>query len=363
LAEYSYYLVDELRRLSQIGHIDVVADVGENNAVEPVNDKVTLHHVWKIDHGASLIALPLRILSLKPDVIHFNLHMAVFGSSRITNFIGLSLPFLCSLMGFRTLVTLHNITEMIDVEKAGFRNTFLNRLGALIATKLLTLASAITVTVRPYVKILKDRYRCKKALWIPHGTWKTCTDLDLDPPSETKRILYMGHSGPYKDLDLLFEAFSILKHRKGGVKLIIAGSSHPNYPGFLKKYKTGNCSHDIEFTGYVPDDQLPSLFEKVDVAVLPYHTCTGTSGVAHLLSSYGVPIVATDLPEFRNLFDEGCGIIFSSHDPDSLAERIEQVLDKPDLARELGERSLRFAQGRTWDKIASLFCTVYKQIW
>lgn len=87
--------------------------------------------------------------------------------------------------------------------------------------------------------------------------------------------------------------------RRKGVKLVIARSSHPNYPNFLDKYKSENCLPCVQFTGYVPESQLPSLLEKVDVVVLPYFTCTGTSGVAHLVSSYGVPIIATDLPEFR----------------------------------------------------------------
>ena len=76
----------------------------------------------------------------------------------------------------------------------------------------------------------------------------------------------------------------------------------------------------------------------------------------------GVPIIATDLPEFRELAEDGCGMVLSLHDPEALAERIEQILNNPDLARELRERNLRFAQERTWDKIASLFCKVYEQI-
>jgi len=330
--------------------------------VKTVNDKVTLHRVWKIDTPISLLFVPLKILRLKPDMVHFNVHLAVFGRSRLANFVGLSLPFVCRLMGLKTVVTLHNIIERVDVEKTGFRDTFLNRLGAFIAVKLLTLASVVTVTVRLYVRILERRYKCKKVFWIPHGTWGgtfTKHVRTIGRPFNPKTILYIGHTGPYKDLNLLFQAFEILNRKRSDVKLIVAGGSHPNYPDFLDKYRCDKRSPNVQFTGYVPDEKLQNLFEKVDVVVLPYHTCTGTSGVAHLASSYGVPIIATDIPEFRELIEDGCGIILSPNDPRALSQKMELILNNSELARKLRRQNLCFASKRTWDKIALQFCEVY----
>jgi glycosyltransferase involved in cell wall biosynthesis len=361
LAEHSYYLIEELHRLPEIERIEVITDRPELYKTKRINSKITVYRTWDVDNLVSLLSIPLKVSRLKPDVIHFNVHMAVFGRSRLANFIGLSLPFVCRLMGFKTIVSLHNITETIDVEKAGFHNTSLNRLGAFIAIKLLTLGSVVTLTVRSYLRVLESRYKCRKALWIPHGTWETRNNggnNHLDP----KKILYIGHTGPYKDLELLFEAFERIRRRRENVKLIVAGASHPNYPGFLEKFKSENSWHNVEFLGYVPDDLLLPLFDKVSAVILPYHTCTGTSGVAHLASSYGVPIIATDLPEFRELADEGCGIVLCPHDPESLAEKIVMVLDDPDLAGRLMRQSLLFARKRTWDKIARSYCQVYEQI-
>jgi glycosyltransferase involved in cell wall biosynthesis len=361
LAEYSFYLIEELHRVPQIGSIEIIADAADDYTTKRINSKITLHRMWRADRPASLLRIPLIVLRLKPHVVHFNVHMAVFGRSRIANFIGLSLPFVCRLMGFRTVVTLHNITETIDVEKAGFSNTLPNRVGAFVAIKLLTFASAITLTVKSYLRILEGRYKCKKAVWIPHGTWEA-NHSNGNNHSNPKRILYIGHTGPYKDLGLLFGAFNRLSKRRKDVKLVIAGASHPNYPGFLEDFESVSSRRNVEFTGYVPEDRLPSLLEEVSMVILPYHTCTGTSGVAHLASSYGVPIIATDLPEFRELADEGCGLVLSLHDPESLADKMEEVLDNSDLTSQLVQRNLLFAKKRTWDKIADSFCNVYEHI-
>ncbi len=257
-----------------------------------------------------------------------------------------------------------------------------------MATKLLTLSSLLTVTVRSYVDLLSRRYKTNRITWIPHGTWNTkfSYPIKVGNPNDIlhpvpdkkhlafckswesrkhntsdKTILYFGHHGPYKDPKLLFDAIRILS-RKRDIQLIVAGRSHPNYPNFLEEHKRENDLPNVHFTGFVPNDLIPFLFRKTDLLVLPYHTCTGTSGVAHLAASYGVPIVATDLPELRELANEGCGIALCSHDPVSLAEKIEYILGNPEAAFEFSERSLKFAQDRTWDKIARRFEKCYCEV-
>lgn len=171
---------------------------------------------------------------------------------------------------------------------------------------------------------------------VPHGTWRVnvfkFNGGSFDSSYE-RNVLFIGHVGPYKNLDLLLRAYKMLDDCLK-VRLLIAGGSHPNFPGVLEEYRARCRDPNIRFLGFVPDEELPRVFEMVDVVVLPYATCTGTSGVAHLASSFGKPIVATDLPEFRELMEEGCGIILAKHDPRDLAEKIEMVLARHYIADE-----------------------------
>jgi glycosyltransferase involved in cell wall biosynthesis len=359
LAEYAYSLIDELQKKPQINHIDILTETTGKITSEQISEKVTAHKIWKSDSPLSLLAIPFKLVKLRPDIVHFNVHMAVFGQSRISNFTGLLLPSITKLMGFKTVVTLHNIVDTIDVEKTGYKNSFLNRFGSFLITKLIAKSSAVTLTMKSHTRLFKERYDCKQAVTIPHGTWKSSVCLSKN--QKTDSILYIGHSGPYKDIDLLFDSFRILEEKKRRVKLIFAGTAHPNYPHFLDKYKEKN-QENLLFTGYVPDDQLQALFEKANAVILPYRTCTGTSGVVHLASSFGTPIIATDLPEFRELAKEGCGLLISSHCSADLAKKIEQVIDNPELAYKLKEQNLQFAHTRSWDRVASQFCSLYSQM-
>jgi glycosyltransferase involved in cell wall biosynthesis len=359
LSEYALNLIEELQKCPSVSHIDIITEKTSNKEeVTALNDKVTLHRVWKSDNPLSFLLLPKKIMPLKPDIVHFNIHMAVFGQSRISNFIGLSLPFICKMFGFKTVVTLHNLIDKIDIKETGFKDSFINRLSAFLVTKLIASSLAVTLTMKSQTDFFQKKYHCKNAVTIPHGTWKNnCYNREN---CSKDSILYIGHSGPYKDIKLLIDAFNILEKNKRGLKLIFAGTSHPNYPHFIDEYKKTN--ENIFFTGYIPENQLPALFEKANAVILPYRTCTGTSGIAHLASSYGTPIVATDLPEFRELAEEGCGLLLSAHQPQALAQKIEEIIDSPKLALELKERNINFASARTWNIVASNFCSLYEEL-
>ncbi|MBE3138350.1 MAG: glycosyltransferase [Actinobacteria bacterium] len=362
LSEYALNLIDELQKCPNVSHIDIITEkISGQDKVTLLNDKVTLHRIWRSNNPLTFFLVLRKIMSINADIVHFNIHMAVFGQSRISNFFGLSLPFICRIIGFKTVTTLHNLVDKIDLEKTGYKDNFINRLSAFLITKLIASSSAVTLTMKSHTDYFKEKYRCKNARYIPHGTWKN-NSPNQRQVCKNESILYIGHSGPYKDIDLLLNAFKILEKKNRRLKLIFAGAAHPNYPKFLDKYKKTNSYENILFTGYVPEDQLQALFEKANAVILPYRICTGTSGIAHLASSYGTPIVATDLPEFRELAKEGCGLLISAHRPQALADKIEEIIDNPKLALELKERNINFANSRSWNIVASNFCSLYEEL-
>ena len=362
LSEYALNLIDELQKCPTVSHIDIITEkISGQDKVTLLNDKVTLHRIWRSNNPLTFFLVLRKIMSINADIVHFNVHMAVFGQSRISNFFGLSLPFICRTIGFKTVTTLHNLVDKIDLEKTGYKDNFINRLSAFLVTKLIASSSAVTLTMKSHTAYFKEKYNCKNAITIPHGTWKN-NSSNPKQICKSESILYIGHSGPYKDIDLLLGAFNILEKKNRRLKLIFAGAAHPNYPNFLDKYKKINSYENILFTGYVPEDQLQTLFEKSNAVILPYRMCTGTSGIAHLASSYGTPIVATDLPEFRELAKEGCGLLISAHRPQALADKIEEIIDNPKLALELKERNINFANSRSWNIVASHFCSLYEEL-
>ena len=109
----------------------------------------------------------------------------------------------------------------------------------------------------------------------------------------------------------------------------------------------------IEFTGYVDEDDLPDLFQSSSVAVMPYSSSTGCSGVAHLACAYGVPIVCADLEDFRQMSDgEGMAIEFyKPGDAKDLADCLIRFLSDPTKQQNMAEQNFSAALRMTMPNI------------
>jgi cellulose synthase/poly-beta-1,6-N-acetylglucosamine synthase-like glycosyltransferase len=362
LSEYAQSLVNELANRPAIEKIYILADKTTKPipASEfPENPKVKVLRIWKPDSYLSILRMLLAIITLRPNIVHFNVHFQSFGKSRLANFTGLSLIFLSRLLGFRVLAEVHNLGEKVDLAKVRLKPTFINKLGILVATKLILSAPRVVVTVKSYVKYLNDHYGHMGVEYIPHGTL-VGNSQPIDP--EEKIILMFGHMGPYKGLPVMMQAFQELRAEKYNVRLIVAGTSHPNFPEFLDEFKNRHLPY-VEFLGYVPDENIARVFRMSDVVVIPYFTTTGTSGVFHLACGYGKPIVASNLPEIRELVEEGASaILVSPGDVQALKKAIVRVLSEEETAAKMSRCNLAFAQSESWGIIAEKYEEAYLEL-
>jgi len=340
----------------------VLADSKAKRADSLYGRRVEIRKVWSPDNAASILKVLLNVLLLRPDVVHFNVHFQSFGRSRLANFIGLSLPFLCKAFGTPSVATVHNLGEKVDLKAVGLKPSFLNRHGIRLATRLITSASAVTVTVRSYLEFLNRSYGCTNVTFVPHGAGVSSRPPNPVPINPSRMILIFGHMAPFKGLPLMIDVFSCVLNERKDVKLIVAGESHPNFPRYLDDFRR-NPPPKVEFVGYVDERQLPSLFERAFVVVLPYLAATGTSGVFHLACGYGKPIIASDLPEIRELVKEGASaILVPPNDVEGFAKAILRLCDTPWLAEEIGNRNLSFASSESWNSVASSFERIYMNL-
>src|SRR6185437_4889763 len=97
--------------------------------------------------------------------------------------------------------------------------------------------------------------------------------------------------------------------------------------------------------GYVPEEEIPELFQSASIVVMPYDSATGSSGPAHQACEYGVPIVCADIRDFREMAtNESMAIRFYRRgDPADLAEQLSTVLLSPELERKMAQHN--FAAG------------------
>ena len=203
-----------------------------------------------------------------------------------------------------------------------------------MATRMLLLSNSVSVLMPGYRKILNDKYGRDNVHLRAHGILARRPEFPDFSRRGTPvhRILAFGKWGTYKRLELMIEAFNLISQKVPEAKLVIAGGDHPQAAGYTESVRR-QCAGDprIEFRGYVPEEGLPDLFQSSTVAVMPYSSSTGCSGVAHLACAYGVPIVCADLADFRQMAqgEELAIDFFPPGSAQGLADCLVQLLQDP----------------------------------
>jgi glycosyltransferase involved in cell wall biosynthesis len=360
LSEYAQNLVTELAIRPAIDQITVLTDQASNQKEQlPENSKIKVVRIWKQDNPLSILGVMVQILKIKPNIVHFSIGFQSFGKSRISNFAGLSLIFLCRVCRLKVLVLLHNLASLVDLEKVKQKPTFTNKAGIVVATKLILSGTRVVVMVKYYADYLKKHYNNQGILFIPHGSMShNCSTID--PPE--KVVLLFGHIGPFKGLPTLLSSFEKITKERSDVQLVVAGTSHPNFPGYLDEF-IKKAPSKVVFTGYVREKDLCKVFEMADVVVTPYLLATGTSGVFHLACGFGKPVVSSDLPEIRELLADGASAILVPPDnAEALKDAILEVLNNKEVATRMAEQNLKFAQKERLNNIAKIYEETYIEL-
>lgn len=150
---------------------------------------------------------------------------------------------------------------------------------------------------------------------------------DSDTGKKRKDILYLGRLHPIKGVELLIEAYSMLKSDlKGRHKLVIAGSGEKGYLSFLKKkvLKLG-IDDRVEFIGHVEDKRKEEVFLNSGVFVLPSHSENFANVVIEAIN-YRVYVITSRHTPWEVLKRERIGS-WIDNDPVAIRDEIEKVLN------------------------------------
>lgn len=293
----------------------------------------------------------LRVLRTPAPVIA-NIGLTSWGTSRLRNLLGLWTLGARARRGRPTTVLLHNLIESVNPANAGYRVGWLSRYFAHRGVAGLR-RCLILVFSQELAEVLRSSYRIEPARVGP---------LPCPPPSRPverydrpPKIVYFGYLSPYKGLDLFLSAVGSAGSQ---YRSAILGDPHSllqsdeRYRRFLAEIREHAQRVGTELAGYLPDQELASQLERAFVAILPYTSTTGASASFTQLAGAGLPVVATDLPEFRALRDGGAGIVLVSPDGESIRAAVEQLLRETATWNELSRRQLEYAKRHPWTELA-----------
>lgn len=177
---------------------------------------------------------------------------------------------------------------------------------------------------------------------------------------EKPYVLAIGNLQPRKNLPRLIDAFVDLKRRRPELshRLILAGKPAFRHSEVFSRVRKYGLDEEVIFTGYLPDDDLPVLYQGADVFAYPSLYEGFGLPVAEAMAC-GTPVVTSN----RSAMPEVAGdaaILVDPEDTAEIAEGLLKILADPGLAATMSRRGEQQAKRFTWDSTARLTLTAFE---
>jgi glycosyltransferase involved in cell wall biosynthesis len=162
---------------------------------------------------------------------------------------------------------------------------------------------------------------------------------------------------PYKGLDTLLAAL----RRVEGAELWIVGS--PRMDMAPLRHLAAQVPGRVRFvTRFVEDAELPAIFRRADLVVLPYRDAEH-SGVLYTGLAFGKPLILSAVGGFPEVAATGAARLVPPEDPVVLAQAISELVGDRAERERLAQAAARAAAGpHSWDAIAVQTRTLYEEL-
>jgi glycosyltransferase involved in cell wall biosynthesis len=199
---------------------------------------------------------------------------------------------------------------------------------------------------------------------IPHGAFDYLTRLPEEKPlapelqgAEGPVILFFGLLRPYKGIETLLEAFREVR----GAELWIVGNPRMD-PTPLHRLAAESPGRVRFVTRFVEDAEIPAIFRRADVVVLPYRDAEH-SGVLYTGLAFGKPMVLSAVGGFPEVAATGAARLVPPEDPAALASAMNELVADPAARERLARSAREAADGPySWDAVAAQTLALYGEL-
>jgi glycosyltransferase involved in cell wall biosynthesis len=158
-------------------------------------------------------------------------------------------------------------------------------------------------------------------------------------PRDRKVFVYAGHMEERKGIQTLAEAaMELLSHRKRrDVCFLLCGNKGDESKQYERLYAGLGFDALIRFGGYRSD--MPQIYPSCFCGVIATSGWDSFPRSPIEMAASGLPVIASRLQGLQeSVLDHETGLLFSPGNPQALADCMESLLDRPELAAEYGRR-------------------------
>ncbi len=190
---------------------------------------------------------------------------------------------------------------------------------------------------RPFLKILQQL--------------KADSNLAIKKP-RTPSLIYVGSLYPHKNINLVLNALTALPE----FKLTIVCARNVFMKRVADQVEKLNLSQQVEFTGYLEDQKLIKRLQTSFALVQPSKS-EGFGLTAIEAMAVGTPVLASDLPVFREVYHDA-PLYFDPDDSGQLLAQIQHLKNEA-VQKKCINRGLQVADQYRWSKTAKITLQEY----
>ena len=176
-------------------------------------------------------------------------------------------------------------------------------------------------------------------------------------PDAEDILVYVGRIAPEKRLDILLEAFKLIRRKAPRATDLVLIGDGPMRRSIERRNLPG-----VRLTGYRRGEALAAAYTSGDAFVFPSDAETFGNVVMEAFAS-GLPVITVNEGGVADLVQPGItGMLVPARDPEALAEATLEALSDPSRLRDMGRAGRSFAKARTWPMVIDGLLREYAEV-
>jgi glycosyltransferase involved in cell wall biosynthesis len=176
-------------------------------------------------------------------------------------------------------------------------------------------------------------------------------------------LLYVGGIDPRKNIKLIFEALKLLVAESPTKCPLLAFAGdivhQREYPRLMKSLQTLGIEDRIRFLGYVPDEELPLLYQASTMFIYPSRYEGFGLPVLQAMAA-GTPVITTKLSSIPEVAGDAA-LYIDPDKPIELAQAIKQIISDHAKRSSLAASGVKRAGTFSWERTVHETIDVYRE--
>ena len=300
------------------------------------------------------------LVATYPGPVIANIGLTAWGRSGFRNFSGFASLGIHASTGHPTICIVHHAIEILDSKETGYPISGLVRWGAHAALRRLRRCDLVVFS--PRLKDLLMRAYSAKSVWLVPLPGNQCRDPPTGPREAKPKVVTAGYWAPYKGIDTYLDTVAQLGpvadfYMIGRPHRLLSQDSA--FAANVERWKARAEQLGVNLPGFLEPGVLDLLLSGQCTGVLPYTSVSGASASFQMFAERGIPVVASDLPEFRYLEKCGAGVLLAPATAEGMSAAIGNVLKDSAQWSQLVAKQVAFSQRYSWESFTEELVTRY----